>query len=277
MPAEVLLEVGDLDVVYRSRRRLPAFRALKSVSLHVDPGEIVGVVGESGSGKSTLGKAILGLEPAAAGRIRFAGNDITHADRTARRALGQQIQAVFQDPYASFNPSRTIGQSVAETLGPAARLPREEIRGRVGDMLGRVGIDRDAMNRYPNQFSGGQRQRIAIARALLPGPRMVICDEPVSALDLSVQAQVLNLLLDLRRELDVAFLFISHDMSVVRYLCDRVIVLQRGEVVESGDVVDVCERPGNPYTQMLVAAAPVADPVRQAARREQRRRLVQVM
>jgi peptide/nickel transport system ATP-binding protein len=181
---------------------------------------------------------------------------------------------VFQDPYGSFNPSRTIGQSVAETLGQGSRLSREATRRRVGEMLTRVGIEPKAMDRYPNQFSGGQRQRIAIARALLPSPRLVICDEPVSALDLSVQAQVLNLLLDLRRDLDVAFLFISHDMAVVQYLCDRVVVLQRGEIVESGDVAAVCGRPQDPYTRMLLAAAPVADPIRQAARREQRRQSV---
>lgn len=273
MQVEPLLAVTDLEVLYRSRRRLPAFHALRSVSLTVAPGETVGVVGESGSGKSTLGKALLGLEPAAAGTIRFGGQDITHAKRADRRTLSQQMQAVFQDPYASFNPSRTIGQSVAESIVRGPTSTRQETAQRVGDMLERVGIDRSAMARYPSQFSGGQRQRIAIARSLLPHPRLVICDEAVSALDLSVQAQVLNLLADLRDELGVAYLFITHDMSVVRHICDRVVVLRRGEIVESGSVEQVCEHPQNIYTQTLVAAAPVADPIRQAKRREQRHAL----
>lgn len=267
-----LLEITDLDIVYRSRRRLPAFHAVRSASLTVHSGEILGVVGESGSGKSTLCKAVLGLQPVSAGSIRYAGQDITHADRRTRRALGQQIQAVFQDPYASFNPSRTIGASVAESLGPSARPGRAELRDQVGQMLAHVGIDPAAMDRYPKQFSGGQRQRIAIARALLPRPRLVICDEPVSALDLSVQAQVLNLLTDLRRELGVAIIFVSHDLGVVNYLCDSVVVLRRGEIVESGDVQQVCQQPEHPYTQLLLAAAPVADPGRQAERRAERRR-----
>ena len=270
--SEPLLEITDLDVVYRQRRRLPAFHALRAATLSVQAGQIVGIVGESGSGKSTLCKAVLGLEPAGAGSIRYAGQDITHADRRTRRLLGQQIQAVFQDPYASFNPSRTIAQSVAESLGPGARVGRAQLRERVGAMLGRVGIDPSAMDRYPRQFSGGQRQRIAIARALLPGPRLVICDEPVSALDLSVQAQVLNLLTDLRRDLGVAIVFVSHDLGVVDYLCDRVVVLRRGEIVESGDVDQVCRPPEHPYTRLLLAAAPIADPARQAERRAERRR-----
>ena len=274
--SDPLLEVADLDVVYHSRRRLPEFHALRAVSLSVGVGETLGVVGESGSGKSTLGKAILGLQPPSAGRIVFSGQDITHAGRPARRALSQQMQVVFQDPYASFNPSRTIGQSVAETVVRRKDLDRQAIQQRVGDMLERVGIERRAMSRYPSQFSGGQRQRIAIARALLPHPRLVICDEAVSALDLSVQAQVLNLLADLRDELGVAYLFISHDMGVVRHLCDRVVVLQRGRVVETGSVIDVCEQPQDVYTQTLVNAAPVADPIKQVARREQRRRAISV-
>ena len=271
MVNDPLLEVSELEVVYRSRRRLPAFKALSGVSLTMHAGETVGVVGESGSGKSTLGKAVLGLEPVAAGSIRFGGQDVTHAARPARRQLSQQMQAVFQDPYSSFNPSRTIGQSVAETLDQGTDLGRDEIRRRVEDMLERVGIGAAAARRYPSQFSGGQRQRIAIARALLPHPRLVICDEAVSALDLSVQAQVLNLLADLRDELGVAYLFISHDMGVIRHICDRVVVLAKGRMVETGSVLEVCEQPSEPYTRALVAAAPVADPVRQAARREQRR------
>lgn len=271
MPPEPLLEVIDLEVVYRPRRRLPAFQALYSVSLTIAAGETLGIVGESGSGKSSLGKAVLGLEPTAGGQISFDGHDITHAGRAAHRSLSKQMQVVFQDPYSSFNPSRTIGQSVAETLVRQPDLDGGQVRRRVGDMLERVGIERSAMSRYPSQFSGGQRQRIAIARALLPRPRLVICDEPVSALDLSVQAQVLNLLADLRDELGVAYLFISHDMGVVRHICDRAVVLQRGRVVETGSVTDVYEHPQHPYTQTLIAAAPVADPVRQAARREHRR------
>ena len=271
--AASLLQVEGVDVVYAARGRLAPFRALRGIDVVVRGGHTVGIVGESGSGKSTLGKAILGLQPVAAGTIRFAGADITHADRPTRQRLSQYIQVVFQDPYSSFNPSRTIGQSVAETLTRGPALDKAEVRRRVGDMLERVGMDRGAMSRYPSSFSGGQRQRLAIARALLPRPQLVICDEAVSALDLSVQAQVLNLLADLRADMGVSYLFISHDIVVVRYLCDEIVVLRRGQVVEAGTSAEICNNPRERYTQALLAAAPVADADRQAERRRQRQLL----
>ncbi|MBB5957476.1 peptide/nickel transport system ATP-binding protein [Saccharothrix tamanrassetensis] len=260
-----LLDIANLEVRYGDAL------ALSDVSLSVRSGQTVGLVGESGSGKTTLGKAVLGLVPVSQGEIRLDGKEITDLGVKERRALSGRIQVVFQNPYSSFNPRRTIGQAVAETLPKGT--PRDEARERVGAMLDRVGVDRDAAHRYPGQFSGGQLQRIAIARALMPDPRLLICDEAVSALDLSVQAHVLNLLADLRAERGLSYLFITHDLAVVRHLADRVVVLRRGEVVESGRVDDVCETPRHPYTRALLAAAPVPDPVAQARRRAERRAL----
>jgi ABC-type glutathione transport system ATPase component len=269
MSADPMLEVSNLSVSYAGRRQAGTL-AVDSVNLVIDEGQTHGLVGESGSGKSTLGKAILGLVRISGGSVLFGGSEITHADKRRRRELSQQVQVVFQDPYTSFNPSRTVGQTVSETLTVRTDLDRADIRRRVADMLERVGIGQDAAGRYPAQFSGGQRQRIAIARALLPRPRLVICDEPVSALDLSVQAQVLNLLIDLQNDFGLAYLFISHDLAVVQHLCHYITVLRRGRVVESGEAAQVCSAPSDAYTRELLAAAPVADPAVQQQRREQR-------
>ncbi|MFI0374083.1 ATP-binding cassette domain-containing protein [Actinomadura sp. 1N219] len=261
---EPLIDVRDVTVRYAGRRRLRPTPALSEVSLDIRPGETVGLVGESGSGKTTLGKAILRLVPVSEGTIRLDGRDI---GALPRRELARHVQVVFQNPYLSFNPSRTIGQTVAETL------PGKHDAGRVREKLEAVGLDGTAAARYPSQFSGGQLQRIAIARALMPEPRLIICDEAVSALDLSVQAQVLNLLTDLKAGHDLAYLFITHDLAVVRHLADRVAVLRRGRLVETGDVTEICENPTHPYTRALLAAAPVADPQEQARRRTLRREL----
>lgn len=266
-----LLEIQDLKVVYRGRGRRKDKVALDGVTLSVEAGETLGVVGESGSGKSTLGGCVLGLQRPAEGSVVFDGNDITHLSRHERRALSTQIQAVFQDPYSSFNPHRTIEQSVSETLTNVPNLSRSNRRDRVVAMLERVGLDRAALAKFPAQFSGGQRQRIAIARALLPDPRLVVCDEAVSALDLSVQAQVLNLLLELQRERGLAYLFITHDLAVVRHMSTRVAVLEHGNLVEEGDVEQVTERPRQPYTRRLVTASPEPDPDVQEARRNTRK------
>jgi ABC-type oligopeptide transport system ATPase subunit len=268
-----LLEIRDLGVVYRGRGRRKDKRALDGVSVSVGPGETLGLVGESGSGKSTLGGCVLGLVRPTEGTITFDGRDITCASGRDRRALSTQIQAVFQDPYSSFNPHRTIEQSVGETLTNLPRLSRSERRERVVAMLERVGLDRSALAKFPAQFSGGQRQRIAIARALLPEPRLVVCDESVSALDLSVQAQVLNLLLELQRERGVAYLFITHDLSVVRHMSTRIAVLEHGHLVEDGEASQVTEHPTQPYTRRLLDASPQADPDVQDARRATRRAL----
>ena len=225
------------------------------------------LVGESGSGKSTLGNAVLGLVPAASGTITFDGADVTRASPRRRRALTRHIQAVFQDPYGSLNPVRPIGQTLAEPLRAHQRLDSTTTAARVACRTRTSRAQRGAAALYPGQFSGGQRQRIAIARALMLSPRLIICDEPLSALDLSVQAQVLNLLKALQRELGVGYLFITHDLAVVPHIAHRVVVLYRGQVVETGTVSQVCDHPSHPYTQRLIAAAPVPDPAQQRARR----------
>ena len=263
-----LLAVEDLRVEYPQGRG-KVFRALKGVSFTIAKGETVGLVGESGSGKTTIGRVILGQAPATAGRVLFDGEDITHATRQRRRQLGREIQVVFQDPIGSLNPSRTIGDTLAEPLLAAGVKNPTEIKDRVADILQRVGMPVDTAARYPTQFSGGQRQRIAIARAVINRPRLVVCDEPVSALDLSVQAQVLNLLNELQRSLDLSLLFISHDLTVVRHVSRRTVVLYQGAIVEQGDAAQIHEQPRDPYTRTLLAAAPIPHPVLQRQHREQ--------
>lgn len=264
------VEVRDLTVRYgRGSRALSRPPAVERVSFDIAPGETLGLVGESGSGKSTIGKALLGLQRPSSGVVRLHGTDITSATLAERRTLAADLRAVFQDPYSSLNPARTIGQTLAEplrVLGIRADRARERARG----ALESVGLPADAVDRYPSQFSGGQRQRIAIARALVCDPKVVILDEPVSALDLSTQATVLNLLADLRDQRGLSYLFISHDLSVVRFLAQRVIVLYQGRVMESGDVSAVTQRPRHPYTIALTMAAPVPSAREQAARRAAR-------
>lgn len=267
-----LLDVRDLQVAFPGRRRGRPVRAVDGVSLTVDRGETVGLVGESGSGKSTIGNAVLGLARPTGGELVFAGEDITYATGRRRRELGRDLQVVFQDPYGSLNPARTIGQTLAEPLQVDGRYTRREATARVRDILTRVGLAVDAADRYPGQFSGGQRQRIAIARALVVEPQLVICDEPTSALDLSVQAQILNLLLDLQADLGLAYLFISHDIDVVRHMSHRTVVLHQGKIVEDGPTSAVTEHPQQPYTKRLLAAAPIPDPRLQADRRAARTR-----
>jgi oligopeptide/dipeptide ABC transporter ATP-binding protein len=269
MTTGMLLEIRGLTVRYQRGRGRPPLTALHGVDLGVAAGETLSVVGESGSGKSTLGNAVLGLVASAAGTIRFAGEDLTHANPRRRRALTQDIQVVFQDPHGSLNPVRTIGQTLEEPLLAHRTLRRPQRRAQVAGALERVGLDAEAAARYPAQFSGGQLQRIAIARALMLSPRLIICDEAVSALDLSIQAQILNLLHDLQQELRLSYLFISHDLAVVRHVSDRVAVLYRGRLMETGTAQEVCERPRHPYTQALLAAAPVPDPAEQRRRRRQ--------
>lgn len=250
-----LLEVTGLVVRYgRSRRRMTT--ALHDVDLTISPGETVGLVGESGSGKSTLGNVVLGLVPADAGSIQFDGEDITTASLSRRRALSRDLQAVFQNPYGSLNPTRTIGSTLAEPMREQHRFRRAEMATRIAEVLDQVGMPKDSIERYPSEFSGGQRQRIAIARALVLSPKLIVCDEPVSALDLSVQAQVLNLLTELKESLGVSLLFISHDLAVVRYISDSIVVLRHGEIVESGAADHVYSYPQAEYTKRLLAASP---------------------
>ncbi|MEU6229245.1 ABC transporter ATP-binding protein [Streptomyces sp. NPDC047042] len=262
-----VLDVRNVSVGFRRRRREPLFQALDDVSLTVPRGTTMGLVGESGSGKSTLAKAVLGLVPTQSGSVRLLGQDTTHLGPAARRKLGGSLQAVFQDPNSSLNPSYTVGRSLAEPMLAQGIRSRETIARRTTRMLEDVGLDPAAAAKYPRDFSGGQRQRISIARALMTDPQLVICDESVSALDLSVKAQILNLLADLQDGHGVGYLFISHDMSVVRHICHDVTVLYRGQVMEAGPTRLVTPEPAHPYTRALLLAAPVADPAAQRKRR----------
>ena len=268
MSQQALLQVKDLRVNFPQGRG-KVFQALKGISLDIQPGETVGLVGESGSGKTTVGRVILGLTEATSGDVWFEGENITHASRERRRTLGRDIQVVFQDPYGSLNPARTIGDTLAEPLMNDKSLSAQDIAERVAEVLQQVGMPADTASRYPGMFSGGQRQRIAIARAVIAKPRLIVCDEPVSALDLSVQAQVLNLLKSLQQSMGLAMLFISHDLTVVRHVSHRTVVLYRGDIVEQGDAGQVHDHPEHPYTRALLAAAPVPDPLIQRERRAQ--------
>jgi peptide/nickel transport system ATP-binding protein len=269
-----LLNVQDLVVEYPGKGfRAKPFRALKGVSLDIRPGETVGLVGESGSGKTTLGRAVLGLAPVTEGTVTYDGADIGHLGRGARRRLASEIQVVFQDPYSSLNPSMTIEQILAEPL-TASGTPGGTAKAKVRDLLDRVGLPDGARSRLPREFSGGQRQRVAIARALALDPALIVCDEPVSALDLSTQARVLDLFIEIQERTGVAYLFITHDLAVVRHISHRVAVMYRGEIVETGDGEQVTSRPEHPYTQRLFLAAPVPDPDRQEERRRARAALL---
>ena len=268
-----LLSIRDLVVTFEGRRHRPLNRAVDGVDLDVMPGETVGLVGESGSGKSTLGKAVLGLAPVKSGSICFDGHEITQLPRSERRNLARDIQVVFQDPYSSLNPAKRIGETLIEPLRVHEELSRAQADSRVGEMLELVGLPSSTAKRYPRQFSGGQRQRIAIARALMLYPRLVICDEPVSALDLSIQAQILNLFLDIQRRLGLSYLFVAHDLAVVHYMCHRIYVMYRGQIMEMGPAGVVNSRPAHPYTRRLLESSPLPDPAMQRSRQSDNSRL----
>ncbi|WP_353115250.1 ATP-binding cassette domain-containing protein [Microbacterium sp.] len=268
------LAVTGLRVEYPGGRRRGPVRVIDDVGFRIATGETLALVGESGSGKSTIGKAILGLVPAAAGRIELGGRDITAIPVRRRAAFARELQVVFQDPYGSLNPSLRIGDILSEPLEAGGGMPRAEARRVVRDLLSRVGLPADAADRYPGSFSGGQRQRIAIARAVSVDPAVIICDEPTSALDVSTQVQVLELLRELQQNLGVAYLFITHDLALVRGFADRVAVLRGGRIVEEGAAAAVCDAPRDLYTQALMGATPVPDPVRQRERRVARRELL---
>jgi len=256
-PDEPILTATGLRRTFRAGLGRGRVSAVDDVSLSVRPGESLGIVGESGCGKSTLARMLVGLERPDAGRITVAGQDLGAARGTARRALRRRIQMVFQDPYTSLDPRLTVADIVGEPLTVHRVVSRTGRRARVAELLDLVGLPADVASRYPHQFSGGQRQRIGIARALALEPSVLVCDEPVSALDMSVQAQVVNLLADLRDRTGVALVFIAHDLSVVRHVCDRVAVMYLGRLAESGPTGAVYDAPTHPYTQALLAAAPV--------------------
>jgi oligopeptide/dipeptide ABC transporter ATP-binding protein len=252
-----LLSLHDVHVRFNTAAGV--VRAVNGVSLDLAVGETLGLVGESGCGKSTLGKAIMRLVPVSAGEIRIDGIDIAPMEGAALTGMRRKVQMIFQDPYGSLNPRSTVGRSVSQPL-VVAGWKAEAIAERVETLLRWVGLPTDAKQRYPHEFSGGQRQRIGIARALALSPKLIICDEPVSALDVSVRAQVINLLEDLKQQFGVSYLFISHDLSVVEHIADRVAVMYLGTIVEAGARDQIWRRPQHPYTKALLEAAPIANP-----------------
>ena len=242
--------------------------AVEDVSFHIMPGETLAMVGESGCGKSTTGRTLIGLERATAGRIEFDGTDLTKMGRAERKAAVTQMQMIFQDPYSSLNPRQTVGKSIAEPMIVHRVMPSGQIKDHVLGLLRKVGLRQEHYDRYPHEFSGGQRQRICIARALGLNPRMIIADEAVSALDVTIQAQVINLFMDLQQEFGLSLLFISHDMAVVERISHRVAVMYLGRIVEMGPRQAIFDDPQHPYTRKLLSAVPVADPTIDRAERK---------
>lgn len=276
-----ILIVEDLVTEYASQRSLlgrkkPPVRAVRGVSFEVAPGETLALVGESGSGKSTIAKTIMGFEAPTSGRVSFDGREVASLRGRDLKAIRRELQFVFQDPYASLPSRMPVGDIIAEPLDIHGVGTRHERRTRVSELLDMVGLRSEHASRYPHEFSGGQRQRVGIARALALQPRMLILDEPVSALDVSIQAQIVNLLSDLQRDLGLSYLFIAHDLAVVRHIADRVAVMHLGELVEVGDTDDVFDRPQHEYTRALLASVPRPDPrLRDPERRARIRRAVE--
>jgi oligopeptide/dipeptide ABC transporter ATP-binding protein len=269
-----IVEIDNLKVHFKIPGAKSHLRAVDGVSFALDKGESLGLVGESGCGKTTLGNAIIGQAPVTAGQVLFQGADITAFRGKALAGYRRQVQMIFQDPVGSLNPRMTIGSAIAEVLR-VHRLAhgRSESSTRVAELLKAVGLEAGYASRYPHEFSGGQRQRVGIARALAVCPTVIIADEPVSALDVSVQVQILNLMRDLQREQNLSYLFIAHDLAVVRYMCDRILVMYLGRIVESAPTEALYERPSHPYTEALLSAVPDVDKGLRA-RKEGSRRIV---
>jgi oligopeptide transport system ATP-binding protein len=272
--AEPLLEVTDLVKHFPVKRGLvidrtvDQIRAVDGVSFTVGAGETLGLVGESGSGKSTLGRAVLQLVKPTSGSVRFEGREIAGLSRRAMRPLRRQMQMVFQDPYASLNPRKRVGQIVGEPLRLQGVAKGGELRREVRELLERVGLAPEHYDRFPHEFSGGQRQRIGIARAVALRPKLIVADEPVSALDVSIRAQIVNLLADLQQELGLTYVFVAHDIGIVRHVSDRIAVMHEGKIVEEGPADRVCEQPRDAYTKQLLEAVPIPDPREARARRK---------
>ena len=263
--SEVLLEARDVTKRFPARHGRGTVAAVQDVSLDLEAGESLGVVGESGCGKSTLGRTLLRLIEPTSGAIRFGGEDILALTPRELRKRRRLMQMIFQDPFASLDPRMTVGQIIEEPLIIHGIGNRRERADAVSELLATVGLDQAAAKRYPHEFSGGQRQRIGIARAIALKPRLVVADEPVSALDVSIQSQILNLMVDLRQRFGLAYIFISHDLAVVEHIADRVAVMYLGRIVEMASADDLFARPSHPYTQALIAAVPIADPDRKRA------------
>jgi oligopeptide transport system ATP-binding protein len=269
-----LLEVTDLVKHFPIKRgilidrEVDQVRAVDSVSFKVERGETLGLVGESGSGKSTACRAVLQLIKPTSGSVRFEGQEIAGVGRRQMRPLRREMQMIFQDPYASLNPRKRVGQIVGDPLKRQGVASGSDLRRQVQELLERVGLSSEHYNRFPHEFSGGQRQRIGIARAISLKPKLVICDEPVSALDVSIQAQIINLLDDLQDEFGLAYLFVAHDIGVVRHISDRIAVMNEGKIVEQGSADQVCEHPKHDYTKKLLAAVPIPDPRESRDRQE---------
>ncbi len=266
-----LLEVNQLKVQFdiKSKSGWPwsaplKLKAVDGVSLDLFEGETLGIVGESGCGKSTLARALIGLVAASHGQVLWLGNDLTQQDQSQLKKTRQEIQMIFQDPLASLNPRMTVGDIIGEPLRTYfPKMTKDEVITKVKAMMARVGLLPNVINRYPHEFSGGQCQRIGIARALILEPKLVICDEPVSALDVSIQAQVVNLLKELQKEMGLSLIFIAHDLSVVKHISDRVLVMYLGNGVELGESAALFDQPKHPYTRALMSAVPIPDPIKE--------------
>lgn len=259
-----LLRVDKLEKIYGGQRKLgrstPQVHAIAGISFDLYPGETLGLVGESGSGKSTTGRVILQLEKATRGSVTYRGQELTQLGATHMKPLRRKMQIVFQDPYAALNPRMSVGRFVAEPMVVHATHKGSALEDRTADLFRMVGLDPSVMKRYPHQFSGGQRQRINIARAIACNPEFIVADEPITALDVSIQAQIINLFQDLQEQLGLSYLFVAHDLSMVRYMCDRVAVMLRGRIVELAPAQDIFGNPLHAYTRSLLSAIPHPDP-----------------
>ena len=268
MSEHTILQVQNLKVNFdvSSEGDMPwtkakKLQAVNNVSFDLNSGETLGIVGESGCGKSTLARAIVKMVPAHSGKVVWLGNDLLSLNKSEMRQHRKQIQMIFQDPLASLNPRMNIGEIIAEPLRTHyPKTPESDVKERVKDVMNKVGLLDNLVNRYPHEFSGGQCQRIGIARALILKPKLIICDEPVSALDVSIQAQVVNLLMDLQEEMDLTLIFIAHDLSIVKHISTKIMVLYLGNMVELANSDDICTKPRHPYTQALISAVPIPDP-----------------